>query len=154
MITLLPSYRETLVLARSGEDTYRRLLVSTSQKPFIQPDESELLFTGWVRPDRLRVSLRNRRPSHFLPLVIGKLEVSSSGCILLLHYRLFPTVGLLIQLWSILIVIGTLMTGYSYRTYTPALFGVLLLLIMYLIAWSNFFLHLRPTREAIRRVVA
>jgi hypothetical protein len=141
-------------LPRGGEDIYRRLSVSTSNKPFLQPDEEELLFTGWVKPDRMRISLRSRRPSHFLPLVTGQLDLTRSGCILALRYTLFPTTRLLLQLWSILIILGTLMTAYTYRSAVFVLAGLLLLIIIYLIAWSNFNLQLHTTRKAIHRVVA
>jgi hypothetical protein len=154
VISLLPSFEETLVLPRSREDTYKRLFVSTSQKPFRQPDEHELLFSGWVLPDRMRISLRSMRPAHFQPLVEGTLEASSSGCIMLLRYALFPSTRLLIQFWSLLIVLGSVITSYTIRSYTVSLVGLGLLIMIYLIAWSNFQLHLRTTRDAIHRVVA
>lgn len=154
MISILPTFSETLVLPRTGADIYQRLSVSTSNKPFLQPDEEELLFTGWVQPDRMRISLRGRRPSHFLPLVTGRMDLTRSGCILVLRYTLFPTTRLLLQLWSILIILGSLMTAYTYRSAVFTLAGLLLLIIIYLIAWSNFNLQLHATREAIHRVVA
>jgi len=154
VISLLPTENETIVLPWSGSDVYRRMQVSTSQKTFLQPNEAELLFNGWVLPYRFRVSLRYRRPGYFQPLVTGKIEVSTTGCILFLRYRLFPMTRTLMQLWSVLIVLGTAVTGYSYRSSMPLLAGLVLFAAMHLIARSNFKLHLGPTREAIHRVVA
>lgn len=61
---------------------------------------------------------------------------------------------MLLQLWSALIILGTLMVAYPYRSYTYIPIGVLILLFIHLIVWSNFNLQLRATREAIQRVVA
>ena len=154
MISLLPTDNETIVLPRSGEDTYRRLLISTSEKTLLQHDEIELLFSGWVLPDRFRITLRARRPNHFQPLVTGKIETTSTGCILFLRYRLFPMTRILVQLWTLLLVLGMSMTGYSSGSYTPVLIGLSILAVIYMVAWSNFWLHKRTTRDAIHRVVA
>lgn len=154
MISLLPSFEETVVLPRNIQDPYQRLAASTSNKPFLQPDEEILLFAGWVRPDRFRISLRTRRPNYFLPLVIGRLEESSSGCILLLRYVLFPTTRILIQLWTVLVMLSSAMAGYSYHKPVLGLMGLVALVLVYLVAWANFRIQLRLTREAIQRVVA
>jgi hypothetical protein len=150
----LPSFRETLILPRTARDIHQRLSVSTSSKPFVQPDESELLFNGWVMEDRLRISLRLRRTNYYIPLVIGQIEESSTGCILLLQYRFFPTTLLLLQLWTILVVLGAAMGFYQthHMHFLPG--AAAILATIYFIAWSNFKIHLRATREAIHRIIA
>lgn len=67
---------------------------------------------------------------------------------------LFPATRLLLQLWLMLLILGTVMVGYMYRSSTIVLMGAAILAIVLLIAWSNFRLQLRATREAIHRVVA
>jgi len=89
-----------------------------------------------------------------LPLVIGRMEESSAGCILLLHYILFPTTRILIQLWTLLVVLGSAMGGYSYHKPIMGLMGLGALILVYLIVWANFRIQLRLTRDAIQRVVA
>jgi len=151
---LLPSFRETLVLSRKAKDIGQRLLVSTSNKPFLQPDESELLFSGWVKPDRFRIALRLRRPNHFIPLVVGTIDPTSSGCLISLSYRLFPVTRMLLQAWSILLLLGGLIAIYPFQNYVATLGVVVTLLLIHLVTWSNFRFQLRLTREAIHRVVA
>ena len=150
----LPTFRETLILPRTARDIYQRLSVSTSVKPFVQPDESELLFNGWVKEDRLRISLRLRRANYYIPLVIGQIEESSTGCILLIQYKLFPSTRLLLQLWTIFILLGGAMGFYqTHNVYV--LFGAVAILgTIYFITWSNFKIHLNTTREAIHRIIA
>lgn len=154
MISLLPSYRETLVSSRSTKDVLQRLSVSTSSKPFLQPDEPELLFTGWVLDDRFRISLRTRRANHYLPLVIGRVETTSTGCILLLHYTLFPTIQLLLKLWTVLVALGVAISTYQHKTIYAVWIASGILFLMYFVVWSNFRMHLATTKETIRRIVA
>ncbi|HNO32453.1 MAG TPA: hypothetical protein PKI78_11750 [Anaerolineales bacterium] len=154
MISLLPTFRETMVLPWSADDIHARLAASTSNKPFLQPDEHELLFTGWVMPRRMRISLRVRRGNYYLPLVIGQLEETSTGCILLLRYTLFPVTRLLLQLWTVLLVLGALMVSYQYSNLLFLPGGGMLIGIIYFITWSNFRLQLNMTHEAILRVVS
>ncbi len=153
MISLLPSYRETLVSNRSTKDILQRLAVSTSDKPFLQPDEPELIFTGWVLDDRFRISMRTRRANHYLPLVIGQAEITSTGSILLLHYTLFPTIQLLLKLWTALIILGAGIGSYEMKSLHALWIAACLLFLMYFIVWSNFRMHLATTKEAIRRIV-
>ncbi len=154
MITLLPSFRETLVLPRKAKDTSERLLVSTSNKPFLQPDESELLFSGWVNPDRFRIALRLRRQNHFIPLAMGKIDATTSGCLITLHYRLFPVTRLLLQAWSVLLVAGGVIALYPFQNYLASLAAAATLILIHIVARSNFRIQLQLTREAIHRVVA
>ena len=153
MISLLPSYRETLVLSNSREQVHMKILGSTSQEPGGSSRESQLLFSGSVHADGFGIFLRSRRPGHFLPFLSGRIEPTRTGCILFLRYTLFPITRVLILLWSFLIFAGTLIAGFITGLYPTFLFGTLLLIVIHMITWSNFYLHLKPIREAIRRVV-
>ena len=154
MISLLPSYRETLVSNRATKDVLQRLAVSTSTKPFLQPDEPELVFTGWVLDDRFRISLRTRRANHYLPLVIGRAETTSTGSILLLRYTLFPTIQLLLKLWTVLIGLGVAISTYEHKTIYALWIASGILFLVYFVVWSNFRMHLATTKETIRRIVS
>lgn len=154
MIQLLPSFHETLVLPRKAKDTISRLLVSTSDKPFMQPDEAHLVFTGWVRQDRFRISLRSRRHNHFLPLVAGTIDGTNSGCLLSLTYRLFPLTRFLLMGWTCLLLMGGLAAVTVLDNLPVALVVVGILLVIHAVTRSNFTIQLRLTREAIHRIVA
>ena len=154
MITLLPSYQETLVLPRSAKDIEERLSASTSSKPFLQPDEAELLFSGWIKPDRFRIALRLRRPNHFIPLVIGTIDSTSSGCLISLSYQLFPHTRFLLYGWTGFLLLGGTIGLLIFRNYPSALGAAVVLVLIHAITRSNFKLQLRLTRETLHRVVA
>lgn len=154
MTTLLPTYKETLVIPRPAEEVLQQLANSTSNQAFLQPHEPILLFNGWVREDRFRISVRARRANHFMPLAIGHLETSSTGCILLISYSLFPTIRLLLNLWTILIVLGGTMGLFYFKSFFVPLIATTLLVLIYYVTWSNFNIHLQPFRKSLHRLLS
>lgn len=112
------------------------------------------MFTGWVLDDRFRISLRTRRANHYLPLVIGRAETTSTGSILLLRYTLFPTIQLLLKLWTVLIALGVAISTFQHKTIYALWIASGMLFLMYFIVWSNFRMHLASTKETIRRIVS
>lgn len=154
MISLLPAFHETIVLPKGASYIYQTLSTATSNKPFIQSDEKNLLFNGWVKEEKFRISLRVHRANHYLPLVIGQIESSTSGSILLVDYVLFPTIRLLLTLWSILLTLGSLMGSYQTKNIVYLFGGLLIIVLIHAIVWSNFKLQLKPTREVLHRLLS
>lgn len=154
MITLLPTYQEMLVVPNSAKDVYQRLASATSSRIFLQPHEPILLFNGWVHNDRFRISFRARRVNHFFPLAFGQIESTSTGCILLTSYTLFPYMRLLLSFWTMLIVLGAIVGWFQYKTPYAPLTAIIILISIYFVVWSNFRIHLGQFREALHRVVS
>lgn len=153
MITILPAYHETIVLPYPAEDTYQKLTTATSNKLFRQADEKNLSFNGWVQENRFRISIRVQRVNHFIPLVIGQIEPTHGGSIVFVDYRLFPTTRLLLILWTILLTLGSAAGYYQFKHITYFVGGLGIILLIHLIAWSNFKLQLEVTRNALHRVI-
>lgn len=154
MISLLPAHHETLVLPHQAEVMCKVIAAATSNKPFRQPDESTLSFNGWVKENRFRLSLRGQRANHYLPLVIGQIEATSSGSILFMDYKLFPTTRLLLTGWTVLLILGSLMASYQLKNIFYFLGGGCGIFLLHAIAWSNFRLQLKPTREVFHRLLS
>ncbi len=153
MITILPAYHETIVLPYPAEDTYQKLTTATSNKLFRQADEKNLSFNGWIQEKRFRISLRVQRVNHFIPLVIGQIEPTQGGNIVFVDYTLFPTTRLLLILWTILLTLGSVVGSYQFKNITYLFGGLGLILLIHLIAWSNFNLQLEVTRKALHRLI-
>ena len=153
MTSLLPAHHETIVLAHPAKSIYEIIATATSNKPFLQSEESKLFFNGWVQENRFRLSLRGQRANHYLPLVIGHIESTSSGSILFIDYKLFPTTRLLLTLWTVLLTLGSIMASYQLKNMLYLGGGTAGIFLLYAIAWSNFLLQLKPTREAFHRLL-
>lgn len=151
MISLLPVYRETLVLPIDAERVFNRLEQTTSNQ---FDREKTIYFNGWVREDRFRISIRQRRPSNYIPIVTGDIESTSKGSIVFLRYQLLPAVRLFLTIWSLLILLGSVFVGFQYANILYLLSGVGMLAVIHLIVWSNFKLQLKSTRETILEVLS
>ena len=154
MISLLPAFHETIVAPQAGATIYQALLGITSNKPFLQADEKNLYFNGWVKEDRFRISLRQQRANHYLPLVLGQIESTSSGSILLVDYKLVPTTRLLLTLWTIILTLGSITVSFQSKNILYLLGGAVIILLIHAIVWSNFKLQLKSTRDALHHVLS
>ena len=154
MISLLPAFHETIVLPSVASKIFQTLSAATSNKPFQQSDEKNLFFNGWVKEEKFRISLRVHRANNYLPLVIGQIEFTSTGSILLVDYVLFPTIRLLLTLWTILLTLGSLITSYQAKNILYLVGGFGIIVLIHAIVWSNFKLQLKPTRQALHRILS
>jgi hypothetical protein len=146
VISLLPAIRETIVLPLAAEIVFERLSASTSNQI---PISKGILFSGWVRLDRFRISLRQRRPSNYAPIVVGIIEPTSNGCILFVDYKLVPSMRVFIMFWTLLIVLGSLVSGLQFKNIAYTFAGLAILGFIYWIVWSNFKLQIKPAHQAL-----
>lgn len=153
-VTILPHFQETVISNQSSEYITTKISAATSSKLLLQPRHDPThLFTGWVRDGRFRISLKINRPNNYLPLVIGKVEPTSNGSIIFLSYRLFPTTKLFLIFWDLFILIVFIAVGYQYQSVLYGVVGVVLVAFIHWIAWSNFNLQLKETRELLINIL-
>lgn len=152
MINLLPSHDETLVLPLSAEEVFNRFSRVTRNDLAAVQDKS-ILFSGWVKEDRFRISLKVSRPNNFLALIKGRIESTSSGCLIFIDYQLFPTTKLFVSFWLLLTILFAVAIGFQYSSYWYSLGGLAIAICIYLITWSNFNLQLNLARTALLKIL-
>ncbi|MGE0590405.1 MAG: hypothetical protein AB7O48_17625 [Cyclobacteriaceae bacterium] len=149
-ITILPHFQETVISTQPSEYVISKIDAATSSKLLLQnQNDPTYFFIGWVREGRFRISLKINRPNNYLPLVIGNIEPTSNGCIVFLSYRLFPTTKMFLVFWDLFVLIVSIIAGYQYQTFLYGVLGVLLVAFIQWVAWSNFNLQLKRTRELL-----
>ena len=152
MINLLPSHDETLVLPLGAEEVFHRF--STVIRNDLASSHNKLtLFSGWIKPDRFRVSLKINRPNSYAAVIKGKIEPTSSGCLIFMDYQLFPTTKLFITFWLLFTCLFTVGVSFQYDNIWYALTGLGIAIAMYLITWSNFQIQLKIARAAILKTL-
>jgi hypothetical protein len=152
VINLLPSHDETLVLPLSAEEVCTRFSRVTRNDLAAIQDKS-VLFSGWVKKDRFRISLKVSRPNNFLTLIIASIEPTSSGCLMFIDYQLFPTTKLFVSFWLLLTCLFSIAVGFQYSSYWYSLGGLAIAICIYLITWSNFNLQLKIAREILLKIL-
>jgi hypothetical protein len=150
VISILPNDSETIVVAYSADEATQRVFIGLEQsekRPFGNG------FSGTVNRDHFRLSVRLRRQHPFMPLVIGRIESTKKGAIIFIEYSLFPATRLLLLFWTVVIPVVAFTTWLRFENYWILLGGVGILLFVFAIAWANFRIHLKITRELLYQML-
>ncbi|HCM77756.1 MAG TPA: hypothetical protein DIS90_15340 [Cytophagales bacterium] len=154
-MTLLPEHYETIVLTKPALEILGKVSSVTSSKLLLQNREApHYLFSGWIKGDHFRIAIKINRPNNYIPLVIGRVESTSSGCIVLVKYKLFPVTKMFLIFWSFFIVMIGIFTSYQYQSIIYFLFSAILLGVVHWVTWSNFKIQLKVTRQTLLEVIA
>lgn len=152
MSGLLPSHDEILVLPLTAEEVFTKFLLVTRNDLAAIQDKS-ILFSGWVKQDRFRISVKVNRPNNFLALIKGRIESTSSGSLVFLDYQLFPTTRLLITFWLLFTLLFTAIVSFQFSSALYLFGGLAIVVGIYLITWSNFKIQLNIAREILLTVI-
>jgi hypothetical protein len=152
VINLLPSHDETLVLPVSAIEVFNRLSRVIGNDVSAKQDRS-ILFSGWIKQDRFRISQKINRPNNYIALIRGKIEPTSSGCLVFIDYQLFSTTRLFLIFWLLFTFLFTTALSYLYSSMWYLLAGVSTVACMYWITRSNFRIQLKIVRNILLKVL-
>lgn len=155
MISLLPTHRETFVSPLTPEEILEQFRLVSTERLLDQNlvTGENILFTGWVKRSHFRLSLKIRRPNSYMPLIKGRVEGTSGGCIVFVDYQLFPSTRMFITFWCLLIFMMAIITAFQFHHTTYGLGALIVIVFILWVAWSNFNIQLRATRKAMARVL-
>lgn len=147
----LPHHRETLVVALTADEVLLRLRAAVS---FVLPrDPLDEPFWGWIKDNRFRISLKVKRPTPYMPVILGSVEATRNGSILFVRYQLLPTTRLFLIFWTLLIVLGAAVVAFQYQRGSYAAMGALLLVFIHAVVWGNFQLQRKIAREQLHALI-
>lgn len=155
----LPFRSETIVLPYDAAEVKKRLIevIRPPQNKHRQAEEeiapSKYLFNGIFENDQFTISQIIKQPENFLPLISGKVEATSVGCIIFLKYRMFFSTNMFLGFWSVITFFMTLLFVIGYNNYLYATvclgFGV----VNYSIAIANFNVQIRKSKKILDQVL-
>jgi len=153
-VTFLPYHYETFVLTQPSLEAIQKIHKVTTTKVLLQNQEGvQYRFSGWVQENRFRISLKISKPNNYIPLVVGKIETTSSGCIVFVSYKLFPVTRMFLIFWSLFIALAGILASYQYQSFLYAVSSMLILGIIHWVTWSNFKIQLKLTRQTLLEVL-
>jgi len=153
-VTFLPYHYETFVLTQPSLEAIQKIHKVTTTKVLLQNQEgAQYRFSGWVQENRFRISLKISKPNNYIPLVVGKIETTSSGCLVFVSYKLFPVTKMFLIFWSLFITLVGILASYQYQSLLYAVGSLLILVIIHWVTWSNFKIQLKLTRQTLLEVL-
>ncbi|MGK7394991.1 MAG: hypothetical protein ACNS62_10475 [Candidatus Cyclobacteriaceae bacterium M3_2C_046] len=158
-MTFFPYKKETLVLPHEAGQL-ENLLVryvkparQMSSPPLGSGKSSEAIFNGCIAEGKFRISMIIKVPQNFLPLITGRIEATSRGCLVFLHYQLFYSTLLFIMMWSIICLMMALLFFLAYKIYLYGIIALIAGLINYGIALVNFNMYYKRSRLALLTLI-
>ena len=153
-MTFLPHHYETFVLTQPSLDVIQKIHKLTTTKMLLQNQEgAQFRFSGWVRENAFRISLKISRPNNYIPLVVGRVETTSTGSIVFVNYKLFPVTKMFLLFWSFFTVLAGFITSYQYQSFLYLGISIIILGVIHWVTWSNFYIQLKHTRQTLLEVL-
>jgi hypothetical protein len=158
----IPFERHTIVSAYTASQVLDRLRAYTRQAKHppdfldigLQKPHNNFLFNGLIGRSSFHLSQQTLHPNLFMPQLKGRIEETSSGCIIFLNCSLFFSTRLLL----VTALLGTLLMAAIYifyvNRYTPALFSLAFGLSFYLIAMVNYNMQKNISLSILHRTLA
>lgn len=141
---IFPSLTETLVLPLAGDEVERRVGEGIENKRFL----------GVIEGTRFRLSPYVIRPPQFQPMIRGRIESSSRGCLVFLRYELMPATRLLLGFVSVGLVVGTGILAIQNSNLLYLVVSLVAIITMRAVALTNIRLHRDPVRKHLLEILS
>ncbi|GAA5033678.1 hypothetical protein GCM10011506_26270 [Marivirga lumbricoides] len=113
-----PAQSEILISQLPAEEIFRRLHLavkpahyqSFKNRSLEYSSDEVFLFNGKVGATGFAISQVVSRPDNFLPLIQGKVEGASTGSLVYLKFRLFPSVKYFLGFWFLLMLMFSMIS--------------------------------------------
>ena len=150
MIRLLPHTTRTLVVAEPWHAVAEKIALQLS-KPVVSFHYP--MVGGWIKNERFHLVIRLRRHQAFQPVIKGKIEPTSLGCLIFLDYALPRATRLFLLLWTLFLLFLGIIVGYQYNDLVLGLAFVVIIIFIHVVAWSNFKLHIKPSHNIFLSII-
>ena len=158
MTAILPEKNITLVLPFPSHRVERALTEKTLRADVTVPQssasESAYWFRGDVEQREFVLSLTTKSFHSYTPIINGRIESTSNGCIVFMRYQLFKSTRFFMLIWSALTLFLTLLFSFGIPKMNLALLCILLLVSNYIIAVVSFQKQVKLTQEKINQIIA
>jgi hypothetical protein len=152
VINVLPHSTETLIVVHDWDVVIDRLSdVTVSQ---VAERISGKPLAGWVKDDKFQLMIRQRRPNGFMPIVEGRIDPISNGCLIFLQYRLMPMTRMYLVLWTTIAFLSGIFFTYYYNNLLAFVAAIAIIGLMHGIAWANFKIHHKPLHDMIFKILS
>jgi hypothetical protein len=149
----LPHQSETLVVVHPWDAVLQRLEDATAPE-ILKDGKAPGQFTGWIKDDRFQLMLRQRRPNAFAPIIEGRIDPTSGGCIIFLRYKLMPVTRMYLVVWTFIVLGSGVFLLIQYNAIGISLGALCIVVFLHSVEWANFKLHQKPLHDVIFKVLS
>lgn len=157
-MNFLPYQNSILVLPLVAQEVENKLVRRTKT---LSPETfhtfqsiNHPLFNGWIKENKFKISRRITHPENFLPLIVGKIEPTSKGCILFIRYQMFPGILFFIVFFCVVILLTSVFFLVFQKNLVTFIFLLLVSVGLYIIAIMDFNQKVKISRKLLERVLS
>lgn len=150
---ILPIVRETVVSAHSADKIKENLRKVILPGKRIGLAREGYLFTGSIKENAFDITRIISRPENFMPQVQGKIETTSSGCIIFLKYTLQFSSRMFVVFWSLSTLFFALFLWFLQLDVFLGLGAMVAMILNLAITHINFRRKLKTTRQTLYYVI-
>ena len=150
---ILPVRKETILLTESPEDFTDRLKYVTGKRKTGDYRERPVKFIGKGEEAGWAITRFVTRPENFMPLVQGKLEHVSRGCLLSIRYTLQFSSRMFVVFWTITTLLFAIFLWFIQSDVRLGLIALGFLLLNIVVTHLNFQRQYRQTRKILMDVI-
>ncbi|MCU0448222.1 MAG: hypothetical protein MUC97_00060 [Bernardetiaceae bacterium] len=151
-VSLLPYEEFTLVSAHPAPVVLAKLAAATQPSPTSKTGLPR--FNGAVTPQEFRLALAVTQPTLYLPLLKGRVEATSAGCIIFAKFSLFRSSQVLFGFGAGLGLFFTGLQIWVRVNYWHAGFVALLSLLFYAVGLVNFNMQKKNSFQLFTKTIA
>ena len=149
---ILPVRKETIVLSESSEEVIQKIGYVTGKKRGGQV-ERPVLFVGNVGSGTFSITRHLSRPENFMPLIQGRFEETSNGCILFLRYTLQFSSRMFVVFWTVTTLLFAVFLWFIMSNAQLALTAMAVLILNVAFSHFNFHRQYKKARQALMEVI-
>jgi len=145
-MNFVPYYFETLVLPFPSEEVFDIINLNTITRHASQ-EYKDQLFIGSISKRKFRIYERLNRPDNFLPVIRGRIESTSKGCIIFTSYNLLFSTALFLSFWTIVTLFLFILFLFEFNQILYAALSLLACILNYVFASNQFNRKVKKSRE-------
>jgi len=157
MVNIFPNHSEVLVSPFTSEEVASKIAAVTRKVNYMDLRDfakNSHQFNGQVDQNRFRLSLAIQRADTFLPLIKGNIASTKSGCIIFLHYSLFPSSVFLLAFWSLIALLMALFFIFYDRQWIYAFACLATGIFNYGFSWTYFRSKLKKSQMIFHQMLS
>lgn len=153
-MNLLPVRKETIVSPHRQVEVINQLKLLTTPPVLSKKDEApSAIFVGAILKSTFKISLRINAPDNFLPIIYGKVDQTSIGCIVFLKFKLFFSSLMFLVFWSsVCLLAGVTLIFIAKETFYGCL-AFIIGAVNYVVTMTNFNRKVNQSHQVLMRAL-
>lgn len=156
-----PAQSEILISQLPAEEIFRRLHLAVKPANYqsfrnrsLEQDAAEVfLFNGRVSLTGFAISQVVSKPDNFLPLIQGKIEGASTGSLVYLKFRLFPSVKYFLGFWFLLMFMLSIVSYAEGKNMLTIIAPIIILVASFWVVNARFASAYRKSKKELVRLI-